>query len=1449
MAKQILVWTVLPNGADENTGAWRVSVVLAPRLTPESPADTHLSAFSTFRNWPALLATLKFSLQTEDGLIPLKPTTSPMPDSALWQRLFFPDTQGVAVDGFVYSDFSQKNLYSFSMRNVSAFLREHYSKVATESPGRHPTLLPFGASRNALGDMLQRLGCDAKGSQRFYRFFEKPPRGASDIFSPRAPRRNAVGADGRTSVPFPLRVLPVDWQAPGANNPYSNLMANFSTPAEYAFYQADRFYRRSMPDAAQQKMRRPDFANVPKPPGEPIFDFHRIVASLADYPALLRALGLVMDFEIPNESPLAQKIKHGGTSGQFSLVVQWGKAGSNANDRCPASSWRADAGRFSMHSRSQLLTGGMLDLRGATEAGTQPVVRSPFDVYTMDVDGSALKTVNFLLTAQNLIARSAGGQHQVTYTTGNEQPLATLRSTGIGVAAHDRAVIVATDAATATAKNASIASSAADAAKVVLHAEDVFRGWRIDVEAAGTWRSLHARVGDYQVAGQRFDCAPDEGYSKGPSTTAAPDKPEDQYLHESLFRWTGWSLSAPRPGRTIRAVEAEDGHLQHEQVTTVTDTAKTGNRVIVHFKALPQSLPVLRFGQSYRLRARVVDLAGNSLRLADAGLAPGKEATAPVVYRRLEAIDPPALVPRNRYSEGESLERMVIRSNFDRNSSDYIKSEVFMRAVAQPASSDFEYHDLCQRHFVPPKTSQTLAETHGVFDKAFSGQASPNLIKKMYGIAQREEGTLFDALPGTQIELVTPRQAEGVATATSLPLAKPGAEEPTGDRMTGGQYLVHREALLPTPYLSDVPAMGVSLWGVPGLRDEGELEGGLRIVRAPDEQLVLLVPYAGQWPEVTGFRLDIQEREEKLPVADCQIDFGDAGMPTWRESEQERVLTIFLAKGQVARMHYASWPDEKRLEEFAMPFWVDASQRARFIAWARLGRHWMVSPFRSLVAVHATQAPVCAPMVFLEALRNPGENSTRLQGRVNLHRRSSGQFDLSADWQEWVDDPKSDAPVRIKASAQLAPVKLAELGPNTLSLSDAVDAAAEEGAGAQARGDTHDFGDAKFRLVQYQPRATTRFHEYHPPALHQQPTLLSRMGEVGNNLPFSEPTTPGAAVLPVNASTFRGVVIPASVRPTAPVVSHCVPSFEWSRGGSNLQRWSLRQGNALRVFLERPWFSSGDGELLGVLVKHNVDFEQLAQEKTVRYTEWGADPLWEANSPAVQATLSAFPESVCTSPVPVSLPDGGQAHVAGHRVSWDETRKKWRCDIVLNVGHGYTPFVRLALARYQPNALVNCEVSAQVIAEFAQLMPARGANLTLSGNTLRVQFYGEAMRKGPLESHYAEHDLNRVELVLQMHDAAIPGELGWKDASTLVDSLVNPTPTTFAANVQAWMVGGVLWEGTVTLPAMSGDDWRLMLREFERYPSDDVVDTLGIRLRQKMVIGERLVYADTFSFV
>ena len=43
--------------------------------------------------------------------------------------------------------------------------------------------------------------------------------------------------------------------------------------------------------------------------------------------------------------------------------------------------------------------------------------------------------------------------------------------------------------------------------------------------------------------------------------------------------------------------------------------------------------------------------------------------------------------------------------------------------------------------------------------------------------------------------------------------------------------------------------------------------------------------------------------------------------------------------------------------------------------------------------------------------------------------------------------------------------------------------------------------------------------------------------------------------------------------------------------------------------------------------------------------------------------------------------------VAGHEVNYDAERQLWYCDMQIDAGNTYYPFIRLALVRYQPNSL------------------------------------------------------------------------------------------------------------------------------------------------------------------
>jgi hypothetical protein len=50
----------------------------------------------------------------------------------------------------------------------------------------------------------------------------------------------------------------------------------------------------------------------------------------------------------------------------------------------------------------------------------------------------------------------------------------------------------------------------------------------------------------------------------------------------------------------------------------------------------------------------------------------------------------------------------------------------------------------------------------------------------------------------------------------------------------------------------------------------------------------------------------------------------------------------------------------------------------------------------------------------------------------------------------------------------------------------------------------------------------------------------------------------------------------------APDVVYALPTFGWQRQTETNLKRSVRFGGGLRVYLRRPWFSSGAGELLGV---------------------------------------------------------------------------------------------------------------------------------------------------------------------------------------------------------------------------------------------------------------------------
>ncbi len=507
MAKQTILWTVLPNGRETEgpmAGRLRVSIVASPRLTPQALPERMLKAFPQWLNWPKTLEQRKFQLQLGAQTVDLEPTSRP--DAELWARLFN-DTTPVA--GFVFKDMSKVNLRSYAVRNALGLVRQHYGRMAVESLGEHPRLLPWKQASDDLKDMLGDLGTRTQkidfgntsievmlpGFDRFFddgneRSLEKQLH--ATVFGPNskyAAPMAGIGVD-ETGKPlpggsFPIRVLPADWQNPAGNGPDKALMSQWQSAAEYTLYQANRFYRREPASAEQLAMRRPTMQNIPAPPKLPEIDFHRMLASYGEYPMLLRRLGLVIDAVLPVNSPIDAMLGMGPTAqGQMGLLVFGGSDHDPADDACPRTAWQADKRRFTTRARSSDHERGMLKLRH-TDDRWGADKRSNFDLFQCDPDGASLKTVDFLLSAQRLVGKSLQPDRRdgaVTYTTGDKQPVAALRSAGLGVSRHGRAAAVAQNAAAAALKDQAVRAGAAASKNIVLFTEDVMRGYRVDVQ-------------------------------------------------------------------------------------------------------------------------------------------------------------------------------------------------------------------------------------------------------------------------------------------------------------------------------------------------------------------------------------------------------------------------------------------------------------------------------------------------------------------------------------------------------------------------------------------------------------------------------------------------------------------------------------------------------------------------------------------------------------------------------------------------------------------------------------------------------------------------------------------------------------------------------------------------------------------------------------------------------
>ncbi|HSQ18374.1 MAG TPA: hypothetical protein VLM83_11790, partial [Anaerolineales bacterium] len=568
--EQQITYTVLPGGIDSKRNA-HLSIFVSPRLkTDENLPRPELKQFDDFFAWPKRLVGLGFRLRMNSGWsVELKPDLSAL-DPDLWGELFPHDT---FVRPHAFPDYSQRVMHTFPVRGVAAYLKNAYQAIGVETPGELPGLLTSDHPSQTLWDLSQQIGPVLERRER-------------------SEKRGVILPD-----PFEYTLRELKVLVPGRR------YGAFSTQAEQDFYQVNRFYSRPEDDT-ELHLEKPDPSLVPKPPDVPDLDFHQALSALGDQPAVLRALGIILDVTLP----VKQLLDNGGGSHIWAEPLEGEQPFAAYNQHLtPRTAFLLDKKIFQPkpHPGSPLAD-GFLNLAGVDD--NLDNAGAAFHLIEVDPDGMAIKALDFAGTLRR-VTRHEGMDVGIDIPPAMGLPA--LQSGGLALVQNGRAYALFQHFQADQPNNTLLLAN-----NLVLHADDLLRGYRVDIfdELSGKWQSLMQRVGKvlFPDSAKEIPLA-DEGYVKAASTTSQDDGDSDLYFHEAMFKWNGWSLAAPRPGKVIVRVEEPAGSGQYvEKVLAPSQLPEVRPAPLpfpmeTELKTAPGTLPRLRFGSTYRLRARTAD--------------------------------------------------------------------------------------------------------------------------------------------------------------------------------------------------------------------------------------------------------------------------------------------------------------------------------------------------------------------------------------------------------------------------------------------------------------------------------------------------------------------------------------------------------------------------------------------------------------------------------------------------------------------------------------------------------------------------------------------------------------------------------------------------------------------------------------------------------------------------
>lgn len=1318
MATQIkLIWTLLPNGmveVDKKT-YYLLSAFISFRLTHGNTGYMKLDEFDApATDWTKFLlkGNRRFRLEVKGGRTYDLEWDQSQIVSDLWEKVF-PST--IPVASFQVKDRSSRRINSYPVRPIRDQLRAQFRHLGVVSPDRKPPVWEFipaidSMSRFSLQEMEEALRTQRRQSGRL------------DLNRIREGRKSRKGRGPAIREKEVQRLRTRLQQSGEASGP------EFTTPA-----MANAQFN-DMADIAHQVVGHEAMSLSEE------YEFHKQLTFLQEYPVVLRALGLALDFRVPVE-------KNFPAQGAMRLILDPRMGQVDQHEFLWSNYMTVPDFRMRPSDADKLLHCGLLRVGNEDQ----------FSFIPFDPDGAAIKTKNL---ADQLAQQFWTGELEKP-----EKALPVLRSDGVRVAVNGIASRLKGRLKRQSALHGWVLKLPEEAQTESLFAEDVQAGYRIDIleesRKEPVWLSLHHRTGQYYVKKEeqtelnRIDegflqlgvtekqiskdkysygvSAPDsrKGIKRGVFRTN-PDGRESEpemFASEVQFIWHGWSLAVPPPGKELDLEDKITGKANtlaemvkngtfHKVAAPVLIQPKKGGAVFEEaeieeesapglidavFAAVQGSLPRQRYGHWYRLRIRSVDLAGNSLPVTTDTSSWGTDTWLRFRFQRYEPVGSPFPLLKTEKTDGESLELLAVRTNNTAN-----KTLNLQGKYPEPIPA---------RWLLPPAVEQQMAEKHRKFDFGIGHEKPEAEIKALYQLLKERDG---QSTLGTAIKLPEALTVQQIATRSTK-------EEPVEGP---DRFPVFTEDQLVLDYWPDPLAAGVAVWKdgnlmglLPYKLEQGQwhspkpiplvLESGspfaLKIDVARNRFVFQIPPGTMETVQVSSY----------FPASADGIDPLDM-MGWWKEVQEELVLPHQESLEETERK--ALWKEYTRLcvrDRRSLNAWADARPSVRPSSEAmadrvRKGGHWMFTPSRDFRLVHAVLEPVSKPQILaVEGQRLEGDTHAYLSVKFDVHGNSTIQADLFASWKDPVDSGQDGQPPEWK------PVPKAYAGKADVDYEDKQLHSGKDGLPMFKLS----LNDTKHHVVEFRLDATTRYREFFLQLLPKP----ERAADVpASRLESAKPTSIKAIPQPVMPSDQKPRVslvkssdvfsahIKSSHRPAPPEVAYVIPLLAWEENRPQAgQITRTRVGSALRVFLKRPWFSSGQDEMLAVVCFGKLSFDPNGplmpadsadwfKDKYQKYwTQWGHDPI---SSPGQD--LNAYPavevfKETATLPgmkvkglaVEELAPKEKGAPLitldaAVYPVHYDYERQLWYADIYVDTPpNTYFPFIKLALARYQPYSL------------------------------------------------------------------------------------------------------------------------------------------------------------------